>query len=99
MLKYSCASFRLSTVFDAHCGSTYREKLAETPDDASPLSFGNSRYKVTFDSKAEDPSTYPVFGHRYSFYLQDAVEDVPEYVVQWEPFRAYVLRTVCLLRS
>jgi len=27
-----------------------------------------------------------VFGHRYWFFLKDAVEDVPEYLVHWESF-------------
>ncbi|VDB99979.1 unnamed protein product, partial [Peniophora sp. CBMAI 1063] len=29
---------------------------------------------------------WPLYGHRYRFFLKDAVEDVPEYVVQWGPF-------------
>jgi mRNA (guanine-N7-)-methyltransferase len=39
-------------------------------------------YRITFD----DRTKFPQFGHRYTFYLQDAVEDVPEYVVQWDAF-------------
>lgn len=31
-----------------------------------------------------------MFGHRYWFYLQDAVDDVPEYVVHWDNFVQYV---------
>jgi hypothetical protein len=27
-----------------------------------------------------------LFGHRYWFYLKDAVEDVPEYIVHWQNF-------------
>jgi mRNA (guanine-N7-)-methyltransferase len=27
-----------------------------------------------------------VFGHKYWFYLQDAVENVPEYIVKWDEF-------------
>jgi len=63
-----------------------RERLNELPEDAKPLSFGNGVYQITF----EDRSKAPAFGHRYSFYLQDAVEDVPEYVVQWDTFEQYV---------
>ncbi len=46
------------------------------------LSFGNTVYKIRF----EDRERRPVFGQRYWFYLRDAVEDVPEYVVHWDNF-------------
>ncbi|KAG8707812.1 mRNA cap guanine-N7 methyltransferase [Ceratobasidium sp. 394] len=51
------------------------------------LSFGNSVYRIRFDSKHEQP----LYGHRYWFYLRDAVEDVPEYVVRWDEFKALSL--------
>ncbi|KTW26948.1 hypothetical protein T552_02437 [Pneumocystis carinii B80] len=50
----------------------------------------NSIYRVEFIS----PLTCefrPPFGHRYSFYLEDAVTDIPEYVVPFEAFRALAL--------
>lgn len=50
--------------------------------------FGNSVYTVRFDTEIKTP--YPLYGHRYWFYLQDAVEDVPEYVVHWDNFVAFV---------
>ena len=56
------------------------------PSDATELSFGNSVYKVRFDQREERP----LYGFRYHFYLKDAVEDVPEYVVNWENFVKYV---------
>lgn len=52
-------------------------------------SWGNSIYSVTFpeeppkDGKFENP-----FGNVYSYYLQDAVDNVPEYLVPFEKFRA-----------
>ncbi|KLO18784.1 guanine-N(7)-methyltransferase [Schizopora paradoxa] len=46
------------------------------------LSFGNSVYKIRF----EERDRRPIFGQRYYFYLRDAVEDVPEYVVHWDNF-------------
>ncbi|KAI0695410.1 mRNA capping enzyme-domain-containing protein [Cerioporus squamosus] len=52
------------------------------PEDAKELSWGNSVYKIRF----EDRHNRPMFGHRYWFYLQDAVDDVPEYVVHWDNF-------------
>lgn len=47
-----------------------------------PLEFGNAVYKIKFDSKDSTPR----FGHRYTFFLQDAVEEVPEWVVYWDLF-------------
>lgn len=73
----------------AHNGQTLtdrlfpiRANLKEIPEDAPSLTFGNEVYHITF----EDRSKFPAFGHRYTFFLQDAVEDVPEYVVQWDSF-------------
>ncbi|KAG7452705.1 mRNA capping enzyme, large subunit [Guyanagaster necrorhizus] len=62
------------------------EQLLQNLDDLPPstedLTFGNSVYKIRF----EDRKHRPVFGHKYWFFLQDAVEDVPEYIVRWDPF-------------
>ena len=59
-----------------------RHRLSEIPEDAEDLSFGNDVYKVKFD----DRDMTPRYGHRYTFFLQDAVEEVPEYVVYWDEF-------------
>ena len=66
-----------------HC----RDQLDALPPNAKELTWGNSVYKIRF----EDRHNRPVFGHRYWFYLQDAVDDVPEYVVHWDNFVQYVL--------
>ncbi|KAG6813611.1 hypothetical protein H0H92_009228 [Tricholoma furcatifolium] len=58
------------------------EHLDELPPDAKELSFGNTVYKIRF----EERDSRPTFGHKYWFFLQDAVDDVPEYVVQWDNF-------------
>ncbi|EGO21512.1 hypothetical protein SERLADRAFT_351066 [Serpula lacrymans var. lacrymans S7.9] len=58
------------------------ERLDGLPPDAEDLSFGNSVYKIRF----EDRVRKPVFGHRYHFFLQDAVGDIPEYIVRWDSF-------------
>lgn len=39
-------------------------------------------YKIRFEEREKRP----VYGHRYWFYLKDAVDDVPEYVVRWDNF-------------
>ncbi|GAA5978699.1 hypothetical protein JCM10908_004451 [Rhodotorula pacifica] len=56
----------------------------DAADPENPLVFGNSVYSVKFDAREHDS----VYGHRYTFYLQDAVEEVPEYVVYWDNFVA-----------
>lgn len=45
---------------------------------AEANSFGNDIYRITFEEKNLTP---PKFGAKYKFYLQDAVIDVPEYLV------------------
>ena len=71
----------------AHVHISYREQLDALPPDSKDLTFGNSVYKIRF----EDRENRPIFGHRYWFYLQDAVDDVPEYVVHWDNFVRYVI--------
>ncbi|KAF5365635.1 hypothetical protein D9758_003128 [Tetrapyrgos nigripes] len=62
------------------------EQLLEHLNDISPdnpdLSFGNQVYKIRFETRDHQG----VFGHKYWFFLRDAVEDVPEYVVVWDNF-------------
>ncbi|KAI0318351.1 mRNA capping enzyme-domain-containing protein [Amylostereum chailletii] len=58
------------------------ERLDALPADTEELMFGNEVYHIKFD----DRENRPIYGHRYSFFLKDAVEDVPEYVVHWESF-------------
>lgn len=71
---------RISTDHILPCSS----RLEEIPEDQPSLQFGNEVYRVKFDTR--DPT--PRFGHRYTFFLQDAVEEVPEYVVYPEQFEA-----------
>ncbi|KAG8913073.1 mRNA cap guanine-N7 methyltransferase [Tulasnella sp. 408] len=59
------------------------ERLDELPPDATDLSWGNSVYSIRFDNRIK--TTY---GQRYSFFLKDAVDDVPEYVVHWNNFES-----------
>ncbi|KAG9010496.1 mRNA cap guanine-N7 methyltransferase [Tulasnella sp. JGI-2019a] len=57
------------------------EHLNRIPADATDLSWGNTVYTVRFDDRIRK-----TYGQRYSFFLKDAVDDVPEYVVHWEEF-------------
>lgn len=65
----------------------HRERLNELPDRDEELRFGNSCYSIQFTERRHKG----VYGHDYRFYLTDAVEDVPEYLVDWENFVSYVL--------
>ncbi|KAH9930908.1 mRNA capping enzyme-domain-containing protein [Fomitopsis serialis] len=58
------------------------ERLGALPKDAQDLSFGNDVYTIRFEERAQRR----LFGHRYWFFLKDAVDDVPEYVVHWDNF-------------
>lgn len=60
-----------------------REKLEK-----GEMSWGNSLYKVEFRKAPPDGAFRPPFGWRYSYFLEEAVDVVPEYVVPWEAFRA-----------
>lgn len=58
------------------------ERLRELPPESQDLSFGNAIYKVRFESREHSG----FFGHKYWFFLQDAVQDVPEFLVHWDNF-------------
>jgi mRNA (guanine-N7-)-methyltransferase len=48
--------------------------------EGAPLQWGNGVYSIAFEARTPRPA----FGHRYRFFLRDAVDDVPEYVVRWQ---------------
>ncbi|KAJ5669644.1 hypothetical protein N7462_010714 [Penicillium macrosclerotiorum] len=51
--------------------------------------WGNDIYRVRFPGDTpEDGIFRPPFGWRYTYFMREAVEEVPEYVVPWEAFRA-----------
>lgn len=51
--------------------------------------WGNEIYRVRFPGKTPADGIFrPPFGWKYNFFLHEAVEEVPEYVVPWEAFRA-----------
>lgn len=52
--------------------------------------WGNSIYRVRFPGDTPTDGIFrPPYGWKYSYFLEEAVEEVPEYVVPWEAFRAY----------
>lgn len=68
-----------------------RYKLNKIGKDVEEPSWGNSIYKVTFanndyqKNNNEFPSPY---GQMYTFWLEDAIDNVPEYVVPFETLRS-----------
>lgn len=58
------------------------------------MTFGNTCYSISFTERRHKG----IYGHEYRFYLEDAVEDVPEYIVDWDNFvslaREYGLEVV-----
>ncbi|KAI0244210.1 mRNA cap guanine-N7 methyltransferase [Massospora cicadina] len=46
---------------------------------SSDLKFGNSIYSIKFESRDK----FPIFGHKYWFCLEDAIDDCPEYLVHF----------------
>lgn len=60
------------------------EHVWSTPEGVK--SWGNSLYRIQFEELP--PKTLdPPFGHQYSFFLEDAVENVPEYIVPFDSFQ------------
>lgn len=51
--------------------------------------WGNETYRVRFPGKTPADGIFrPPYGWKYNYFLHEAVEEVPEYVVPWEGFRA-----------
>lgn len=58
--------------------------------EAAVAEWGNSLYRVRFPGDTPKDGIFrPPYGWKYSFFIEEAVEEVPEYVVPWEAFRAY----------
>lgn len=59
------------------------------PANPPATEWGNSIYRVRFPGPTPKDGIFrPPFGWKYSFFLEEAVEEIPEYVVPWEAFRA-----------
>lgn len=76
---------------------TGKETEPELPQVAE---WGNGLYRVRFPGPTPKDGVFrPPFGWKYSYFMEEAVEEIPEYVVPWEAFRAYVLRCLTLISS
>lgn len=90
-LHYSFASEKTARALLANASARLRpgghfvgtipnaDELVRRLKAAPGLEFGNSIYKVKFDSKTD----FPRFGARYRFTLLDALDDLPEYLVHF----------------
>lgn len=53
-----------------------------------PRKFGNELYYVRFEEEPPEDGVFrSPYGNRYDYFLRDAVDDVPEYVVPFETLR------------
>ncbi|GKZ68768.1 mRNA cap guanine-N7 methyltransferase [Aspergillus niger] len=58
-------------------------------EEEAKAEWGNSIYRVRFPGDTpEDGIFRPPFGWKYSYFMEEAVGEIPEYVVPWEAFRA-----------
>lgn len=61
----------------------------EVKDDDKRAEWGNEIYRVRFPGATPEDGVFrPPFGWKYSYFMEEAVEEIPEYVVPWEAFRA-----------
>ncbi|SCU96921.1 LAMI_0F08218g1_1 [Lachancea mirantina] len=68
-----------------------RYKLGKCPRDVEKPSWGNSIYKVTFENNDYLKNDYEFsspYGQMYTYWLEDAIDNVPEYVIPFETLRS-----------
>ncbi|WFD05384.1 mRNA (guanine-N(7))-methyltransferase [Malassezia vespertilionis] len=85
MLSNVAKALRVGGTF---IGTTVDDEMLYSRLETSPMrqdsQFGNESYGVRFTSLKSRPEQ--PFGNQYYFWLEDAIEDVPEYVVDWKTF-------------
>ncbi|KAL6714271.1 mRNA cap guanine-N7 methyltransferase [Lecanora helva] len=66
-----------------------KDTKPDPPDTSTPIAeWGNSIYRIRFPGPTPADGVFrPPYGWKYSFFMEEAVEEVPEYVVPWEAFR------------
>jgi mRNA (guanine-N7-)-methyltransferase len=93
MLKNVSMSLKVGGMFVGTIPSSdfIKWKLGKLKRDAGETGWGNELYRVTFPDLEgydfERKQFKRPFGNVYNYFLKDAVEDVPEYVVPFEKFR------------
>ncbi|MCJ1328576.1 mRNA cap guanine-N7 methyltransferase [Thelotrema lepadinum] len=65
-----------------------KQKVNSEQVDELPPEWGNDLYRLRFPGKVPEDGVFrPPFGWKYNYFLEEAVEEVPEYIVPWEAFR------------
>ncbi len=66
-----------------------RKASKDATNEVETAEWGNGIYRVRFPGETPKDGIFrPPYGWKYSYFLEEAVEEVPEYVVPWEAFRA-----------
>ncbi|KAL6942268.1 mRNA cap guanine-N7 methyltransferase [Hanseniaspora vineae] len=68
-----------------------RYKLNKFPKDREEIKWGNSVYRIKFANNEYLKNDYEFpspFGQMYTFYLKDAIDNIPEYVIPFETLRS-----------
>ena len=70
------------------------QEASDKPQQSAPettvAEWGNSIYRIRFPGETPKDGIFrPPYGWKYSFFMEEAVEEVPEYVVPWEAFRGF----------
>lgn len=77
---------------NGHKGSDPESNIPNDDQQPAVAEWGNSIYQVRFPGDTPPDGIFrPPYGWKYSYFLEEAVEEVPEYVVPWEAFRAYAI--------
>ncbi|KAF6227570.1 hypothetical protein HO173_012209 [Letharia columbiana] len=83
---------KIDAAADKKDSRTESDPESNVPEgDQQPLvaEWGNGIYRVRFPGNTPTDGIFrPPYGWKYSYFLEEAVEEVPEYVVPWEAFRA-----------
>ena len=80
---------------DAHDEPKANSIVSSDNQQPSVAEWGNSIYRVRFPGDTPKDGIFrPPYGWKYSYFLEEAVEEVPEYVVPWEAFRAYEMNSL-----
>ncbi|TVY83660.1 mRNA cap guanine-N7 methyltransferase [Lachnellula suecica] len=73
-------------------GEKAESKPVDEPEEGEAeesAEWGNDIYRVRFPGKTPADGIFrPPFGQKYNYFLHEAVEEVPEYVVPWGVFRS-----------
>lgn len=68
--------------------SLHLERSVNDTSDTPHAEWGNGIYRVRFPGETPKDGIFrPPYGHKYSYFMEEAVEEVPEYIVPWEAFR------------